>query len=70
MYKKLISIPMGNKLPNRSDPYEWITYDVFASMRACDQELADEVLREVLVCTTAHVDSERLTCPDMESLLR
>ena len=70
MYKKLIPIAMGNKLPNRSDPYEWITYDVFTSMRACDKELADQVLREALVCVTAQTDSGRHACPDMGSLLR
>lgn len=69
-YKKLIPIAMGKKLPNRSDPYEWITYDVWTSMRACDSELADQVLREALVCITAQVDSVRFACPDMGSLLR
>ena len=69
-YKGLIPIAMGKKLPNRSDPYEWITYDVFTSMRACDKELADQVLLEALVCINAQVDSVRLGCPDMGSLLR
>lgn len=69
-YKRLIPIAMGKKLPNRSDSYEWITYDVFTSMRACDKELADEVLQQALVCITAQVDSKRLACPDMGSLLR
>ena len=70
LYKSLIPIAMGKKLPNRGNPYEWITYDVFTSMRACDKELADEVLREALGCITAQVDSERLACSDMGSLLR
>lgn len=70
LYKRLIPIAMGKKLPNRSDPYEWITYDVWTSMRACDIELADQVLREALVCITAQVDTVRFACPDMGSLLR
>ena len=69
-YKKLIPIAMGKKLPNRSDPFEWITYDTMTSMRACDKELADQVLREALVCITAQVDSVRFSCPDMGSLFR
>ena len=69
-YKNLIPIAMGKKLPNRSDPYEWITYDTLATMRACDKELADQVLQGALLCLTAQVDSERLACPDMASLLR
>lgn len=68
--KKLIPIAMGQKLPNRSDPYEWITYDVFTSMRACDKELADQVVQGALVYFTGQVDSRRLTCSDMGSLLR
>lgn len=68
--KKLIPIAMGEKLPNRSEPYEWITYDVFTSMRACDKELADQVFQGALVSITGQVDSGRLTCSDMGSLLR
>lgn len=70
LYKRLIPIATGQKLPNRSDPYEWITYDVFTSMRACDKELADQVLQGALSCITAQVDSARVACPDMGSLLR
>lgn len=69
-YKRLIPIAMGKKLPNRSDPYEWITYDVFTNMRACDKELADEVLQGAMLCLTAQVDSKRFECDDMGSLLR
>ena len=43
-YKRLIPIAMGNKQPNRKDPIEWITYDIWASMRACNKDLEDEVL--------------------------
>ena len=69
-YKSLVPIAMGKKLPNRSDPYEWITYDTWTSMRACDKELADGVLEGALNCITAQVDAQRLACPDMGSLLR
>ena len=69
-YKKLIPIAMGKKLPDRNDAFEWITYDVFVSMRACDKELADQVLREALLCINAQVDSVRLACPDMATLFR
>ena len=69
-YKNLVPIAMGKKLPNRSDPYEWITYDTWTSMRACDKELADGVLQGALNCIMAQVDSQRLACPDMGSLLK
>ena len=70
LYERLTPIARGTELPNRSEPCEWITYDIFASMRACDKELADQVLREALVCISAQVDSVRFACSDMQSLLR
>ena len=69
-YKKLIPIAKGANFPDRSDPFEWITYDVWMAMRACDKELAEQVLEEALVCIKAQVDVERLACPNMGSLLR
>ncbi len=69
-YRRLIPIAMGKTLPNRDDPYEVITYDTWASMRACDPALTDVVLQQALVCITAQVDEARLKCKDMGALLR
>ena len=69
-YKNLIPIAMGKKLPDRSNPFEWIIYDTMADMRACDKELADEVFRDAILCINAQVDAVRSSCPDMGSLLR
>ena len=69
-YKRLIAIAKGKTLPNRNNPSEWITYDIFASMRACDEELTDVVLQGVIVCVTAQVDEARTQCTDMGAVLR
>lgn len=69
-YRKLIPIAMGQTLPNRSDPYEVITHDIWASMRACDPALTNAVLQQALVCITAQVDEARSSCKDMGALLR
>ena len=69
-YRRLIPIAMGQQQPNRKDPYELITYDTWASMRACDPALTAMVLQQALVCITAQVDEARTKCKDMGSLLR
>ncbi|KAL8838626.1 MAG: hypothetical protein Q9170_002072 [Blastenia crenularia] len=70
LYKRLIPLALGKTLPNRSDPYEWITYDTWASMRAMDAELTEVVWQGALLCITAQVDEARMKCPDMGSLLK
>ncbi|KAL8676385.1 MAG: hypothetical protein Q9186_007081, partial [Xanthomendoza sp. 1 TL-2023] len=69
-YKRLVPIALGEKLPNRSDPYEWITYDTWARMRKIDPELTKVVWEGALLCIMAQVDQARLQCPDLGSLLR
>lgn len=69
-YRRLIPIAMGKILPNRDDPYEWITYDTWEALRNTDQVLADQVLQQAFVCILAQVDEARLSCTDMGALLR
>ncbi|KAL8815828.1 MAG: hypothetical protein Q9223_005076 [Gallowayella weberi] len=69
-YRRLTPIALGQKLPNRSDPYEWITYDIWANMRKTDPELTKVVWEGALLCIEAQVDAARLHCPDLGSLLR
>jgi hypothetical protein len=70
LYRKLIPMAMGTAQPDRTQPFEWITYDIFASMRACDEERTKDVFQKALLCITAQVDEARLSCADMGSLLR
>ena len=69
-YTRLIPIALGKSLPNRTDPYEWITYDTWKSMRATDTELTEVVWQGALLCIMAQVDEARMKCPDIGSLLR
>ena len=69
-YAKLIPLAKGARLPDRDDALEWITYDLFASMRDCDAGLTDEVLDGVILCLKAQVDTARTKCEDIGSLLR
>ena len=69
-YQRLIPIAKGKELPNRADPLEWITYDVFASMRGCDETLTKDVLDMLILCITSQVDEERLNCTSLGALLK
>lgn len=59
--ENLIPISRGDVLPNRDIPVEWITYDLWESMRAYDKPLADEILEPVFVFMRAQTDKARLT---------
>ena len=69
-YQRLILLARGKALPKRENPYEWITYDTFASMRADDEYLTAAVLQDAILCVTAQVDEARNRCVGMGSLLR
>lgn len=70
LYKRLIPIAKGNVLPDRTDAYEWITYDVWASMRAVDEVLTEAALQDAILCVNAQVDPARNSCAGMGSLLK
>ena len=56
---KLMPIARGDVLPDRSVPVEWITYDLWESMRALDRKLADEILEPVFTFMRAQTDPRR-----------
>lgn len=70
LYKNLTPIALGKTLPDRNKPLEWITYDIWKSMRATDAELTEVVWQGALLCIMAQVDDERTKCPDIGSLLK
>lgn len=41
---RLMPIMRGDVLPDRTKPAEWIMYDMWEGMRACDRKLANDVL--------------------------
>jgi quinol monooxygenase YgiN len=69
-YYRLINLAKGKALPNREDPYEWITYDTFAAMRAVDEHLTKDVLQDAILCVEAQVDEARNQCVSMGTLLK
>lgn len=56
----LMPITRGDVLPDRSKPVEWITYDLWESMRAHDHEMANEIQEPVFTFMRAQTDSKRL----------
>ena len=69
-YMRLILLAQGKAVPNRENAYEWITYDLFASMRAVDEEQTKSVIKDAILCVTAQVDPARQKCVGMGQLLR
>ena len=69
-YQRLILLAKGKILPDRENPYEWITYDLFASMRAVDEAQTEGVLQDAILCVTSQVDEARNHCASMGDLLK
>ena len=61
----LIPISRGHVLPDRSVPVEYITYDLWESMRACDKDLADAILEPVFTFMRAQTDPVRKDVADL-----
>ena len=57
--EKLMPIARGDVLPDRNVPVEYITYDLWEMMRACDRKLADEILDPVFTFMRAQTDPSR-----------
>lgn len=57
----LIDISRGTTRPNYDIPVEWITYDLWNDMRACDAELVDDMKEPVFTFMRAQVDTKRLS---------
>ncbi|KAI1443034.1 Aristolochene synthase in complex with 12,13-Difluorofarnesyl diphosphate [Annulohypoxylon stygium] len=58
---KLMPLFRGTVLPDRNVPVEWISYDLWESMRAQDKEMADEIMEPVFTFMRAQTDPARLT---------
>ncbi|KAI0146312.1 Aristolochene synthase in complex with 12,13-Difluorofarnesyl diphosphate [Xylariaceae sp. FL1272] len=58
--ENLMPISRGDVLPNRDIAAEWITYDLWESMRKQDHAMADEILEPVFTFMRAQTDSQRL----------
>ncbi|TVY35497.1 Aristolochene synthase [Lachnellula subtilissima] len=58
--ERLIPISRGDVLPDRTIPVEYITYDLWESMRQHDKEMANDVLEPVFVFMRAQTDKTRI----------
>ena len=58
--EKLIPISRGDVLPDRSVPVEYITYDLWESMRSHDRSMANEILEPVFVFMRAQTERTRI----------
>ncbi|KAF2677433.1 Aristolochene synthase in complex with 12,13 Difluorofarnesyl diphosphate [Lentithecium fluviatile CBS 122367] len=67
--EKLMPISRGDVLPDRNVPVEWITYDLWESMRAFDRKLADEILEPVFTFMRAQTDPRRKDSMDFGEYL-
>lgn len=67
--ERLITLSSGNVLPDRSVPVEWITYDLWNGMRACDAELADDIIGPVATFMRAQTDKSRLNIKELGQYL-
>ncbi|KAJ4349460.1 carbonyl reductase (NADPH-dependent) ari1 [Didymosphaeria variabile] len=67
--EKLMPISRGDVLPDRNVPVEWITYDLWESMRAFDRKLADEILEPVFTFMRAQTDPRRKKLMDFGEYL-
>ncbi|PGG97505.1 hypothetical protein AJ79_09175 [Helicocarpus griseus UAMH5409] len=66
---KLMPISRGDVLPDRNVPVEYIMYDLWESMRACDRKLADEILEPVFTFMRSQTDPTRLGIAEMGAYL-
>ncbi|KAF2973138.1 hypothetical protein GQX73_g398 [Xylaria multiplex] len=63
---KLMPIMRGDVLPDRSSPVEYMTYDLWESMRAHDLEMTTEILEPVFTFMRAQTDATRLRKMDLK----
>ena len=65
----LMGFCTGKTLPDRFDPVQWIMFDLWESMRACDRHLADGVLEPVFTFMRAQTSKTRLSITSLDEYL-
>lgn len=68
--EKLILLSKGDIHPDRTIAVEWITYDLWNDMRACDKTLADGILEPVFTFMRAQTDKSRLDIKELSQYLK
>lgn len=67
--ERLMSIFRANVRPDRRVPVEFIAYDLFEEMRACDHDLANGILEPIFTLMRAQTDSVRSTKKGLKEYL-
>ncbi|KAH7141619.1 aristolochene synthase [Dactylonectria macrodidyma] len=67
--ERLILISKNDATPDANIPIEWITHHLWSDMRACDKELADEILEPVFTFMRAQTDKSRLSMKELGQYL-
>ncbi|KAJ8126545.1 hypothetical protein O1611_g7090 [Lasiodiplodia mahajangana] len=67
--EEVIRFCRGDTLPDRNAPIEWITWDLWESLRAYDRELADDMLEPCIVWLRSQTDPRRLKQLDLKEYL-
>lgn len=57
---RLIDLSRGHVMPDRSVPVEYIIYDLWENMRACDAAKAEIVMEGTFLFMRAQTDKTRL----------
>ncbi|KAL4922808.1 isoprenoid synthase domain-containing protein [Aspergillus aurantiobrunneus] len=66
---KLMPIARGDVLPDRTVPVEFMLYDLWDAMRACDKGLADVVMESMFNFMRAQTDRVRKDIKDLKQYL-
>ncbi|XEV01651.1 hypothetical protein FSHL1_006938 [Fusarium sambucinum] len=67
--ERLILISKNEMVPDPEIPVEWITHHLWRDMRACDKQLADDILEPVFTFMRAQTDKSRLHIKELGQYL-
>ncbi|KAK8227964.1 aristolochene synthase [Phyllosticta paracitricarpa] len=68
--RNLVYLMRGDRQPDRTIPVEYITYDLWKEMRACDNRLAAEVLEATIGFMEAQTEQVRIEMQDFGQYLK
>ncbi|KAL8898395.1 MAG: hypothetical protein Q9207_006718 [Kuettlingeria erythrocarpa] len=67
--ENLMPLMRGERLPSRADPAEYITYDLWESMRIHDKSLADSIVEPVITFMRAQTEKARVEITEFGAYL-
>jgi len=67
--ESLMPLCAGATLPDPSVPVQWIMFDLWKRMRACDLELTDQVLEPMFIFMKAQTSRDRFSITSFDQYL-